>query len=313
MLLGACSSDTTSGGFVDGEHDDCETDACSSSDPDSSDGGADADADHDASDGDGGDGDSDDEDEDGGDEVRLCDDGPATCCSEIEESLPEGRIEFSVFDGHELPHGSSNRNPSTASGVWEGLRRLDQPEELDCLDNAEDLGLPCEVDRVGFFKDEDKNEYELLVGLPLDLVDELPVDESVDLEERYSALRMVRRGTDEVLLAANYTFFNEDTYEFDGFELHAETPKDEADDAVCLTDPDDECRRIFSRVRLVVEADSRHVLEPGEMTEFTAEGKRYKIWHGVSEHRYRGPDYGHDNQCADLTASSLRFGLISVE
>jgi hypothetical protein len=233
----------------------------------------------------------------------FCEDGPVQCCEDLglphlREGRPSGSIAFGVVSGPEFEYPMYAHERDIRSGVWHGLGPVAEPVEVSCLDNAADLGLPCEVDYVGLFEDDAKAEYELRLGLPRALLDALPTGEPVEVTRRFGGWTVVSQSNGVPLLANGRRYLSDDPLSLPGFEIRSATDSSQADEAICLTDFDD-CQRGFVYTRLSVVADQEHVVDPGAMVDFTADGQRYRLWHVHSHLRYGGQKYGYGSQCAD--------------
>jgi hypothetical protein len=260
-------------------------------------------------------GDTDDVPESGIVEPRLCGDGVDCCAPEVEALLnipytgDEGvgpnahadTIPFDVYNGVQLDYDA------VMEGTWVGTRMLTQPEAIDCPGNATELGVPCEVDRVGVFETTDGTTIEFVIGLPASVLEALPTEVAAEIDAT-DGLSIRHADNDAVMLAKGLgtTGFGEG-YErsYQGFDLTL-PPSDDMSTAICLAEPDF-CNRLHRIETLEIHADADHEVGPGESVAFEADGVSYRLWHVVSTQRNDDPGWGARTQCSDVTPAQASF------
>lgn len=256
---------------------------------------------------------------DGGENTYSCTDA-GTCCSAQVEEMIDPQTSQSV--GWEVHNGVDIDGRTTLSGTWLGTRTLDQPVAVPCPANADQIGLPCEVDRVASFRRDDDTLIEFRVGVPAAVLEGLPTNVAVEIDHlnypdstntdasHIVAVRRVSDGAILLLLDASGDYSqNQLSLGYPGFTLRMrDGVVDDPSTALCLTSPDT-CDRVMRAEPLLVDADTSHELETLETLEFTAGGRTYRAWHAVSTRRY----YGDWTQCTDITPaeSSVVIALVS--
>ncbi|QDG53294.1 hypothetical protein FIV42_21865 [Persicimonas caeni] len=220
-------------------------------------------------------------------------------------------ITWQVHNGVDLELDTSHL------GTWLGTRMLDEPMAVECPSNADQLGLPCQIDRVVQFRHKDGRLVEFRVGLPAEALEAIPSDITVEIDHLQDIFDGVtyrvavrRKPSDEVLLVIDGYSGSGDELRLDypTFSVYLQGELGDYGSAHCMV-PADRCQRVLRVDDLHIDADATHALPPGHTRDFSAGGASYRAWHVVSTRRV----YGEWGGCTDLTPPHASFAIVATD
>jgi hypothetical protein len=257
---------------------------------------------------------------DPGDYLNEIPELPEYCPDNLKNTHPPVVVDYCDASGI-LPKDAYEPTGDTfVTATWEGVRRLIEPYQLDCLENfiTDPPGLPCSVDTVLDLRLQDNSSISFLLGVEEEDLADVPIGTLVEYSTTYRVWDLepwdfggislvIRRPGDGVLILAAIGWDNLDYNDRHSFGSIAVEPRD---DFVCYYMEYMNCKHYGVSPVSVIYGSDEHRVEPGESIVVPTSDGDYRVTlrRGKVRTCFEG-----ESCCGDYEANRFSYSIVKLE
>jgi hypothetical protein len=256
---------------------------------------------------------------DPGDYVNEIPDLPDYCPSNLSNTHPPVVVDY-YDDSGVLPKDAYEPTGDTyVTATWEGVRRLSEPYQQECLDNfvTDPPGLPCSVDAVLDLRLQDNSSISFLLGVEKEDLDAVPIGKLVEYSTTYHTWEIepwgfginliIRNAGDGSLILAAIGW---DKLEYNLPHSFGSTAVDPGDDFVCYYMEYMNCKHYGVAPISVISGDEEYRVEPGESIVVPTSDGDYRVTlrRGKVRTCFEG-----EMCCGDYEANRFSYSIVLIQ
>jgi hypothetical protein len=245
---------------------------------------------------------------------------PEYCPDNLKNTHPPVVVDYCDNSGV-LPRDAYEPTGDTfVTATWEGVRRLTEPYQLDCLETfiTDPPGLPCSVDTVLDLRLQDNSSISFLLGVELEDLEAVPIGTLIEYSTTYRAWDLepwdfsginlvIRKPGDGVLILAATGWDNLDYNHSHSFGPIVVEPRD---DFVCYYMEYMDCKHYGVAPISVISGGNDYRVEPGESIVVPTSDGDYRVTLRRGKVRTCFDEQG---CCGDYEANRFSYSIVLVQ